>query len=108
MTNFQSGPAVGEFCDEHFSWLCQAGQGECQRAETEGSSGEPEDPFSEAFDLFEEARAEQAAMGTRPNGSTVGRVPSRVQARDEPCADPANCDVHRATTAPNPPGVDRG
>lgn len=23
------------------------------------------------------------------------RVPSRVQARDEPCADPARCDVHR-------------
>ncbi len=28
------------------------------------------------------------------------RVPSRVQARDEPCADPANCDVHRAASAP--------
>jgi len=23
------------------------------------------------------------------------RVPSRVAARDEPCADPANCDIHR-------------
>lgn len=28
-------------------------------------------------------------------------VPSRVQARDEPCADPVNCDVHQATTAPS-------
>jgi hypothetical protein len=27
-------PRPGEFCDRHFSWLCQAGQGECQ-AETE-------------------------------------------------------------------------
>lgn len=35
-------------------------------------------------------------------GTGVDRVPSRVQARDEPCADPANCDVHRATTAPYP------
>jgi hypothetical protein len=25
------GPRPGEFCDEHFSWLCQAGQGQCQR-----------------------------------------------------------------------------
>lgn len=26
------------------------------------------------------------------------RVPSRVQARDEPCADPDNCDVHPKPT----------
>jgi hypothetical protein len=26
----RSGPRPGVFCDEHFSWLCQAGQGQCQ------------------------------------------------------------------------------
>lgn len=26
-------PARGEFCHRHFSWLCQAGQGKCQRGE---------------------------------------------------------------------------
>ena len=25
-------PAVGQFCQRHWSWLCQAGQGQCQRA----------------------------------------------------------------------------
>lgn len=24
------GPATGDFCHEHYSWLCQAGQGKCQ------------------------------------------------------------------------------
>lgn len=24
-------PAEGEFCYSHVSWLCQAGQGKCQR-----------------------------------------------------------------------------
>ena len=23
-------PREGQFCDRHFSWLCQAGQGRCQ------------------------------------------------------------------------------
>ena len=27
-----SAPAPGHFCHQHFSWLCQAGQGECQRS----------------------------------------------------------------------------
>jgi hypothetical protein len=33
---------------------------------------------------------------THPSGprSIIADVPSRVLARDEPCADPANCDVH--------------
>lgn len=26
-------PAKGQFCKRHFSWLCQAGQGACQRGE---------------------------------------------------------------------------
>lgn len=26
-------PARGQFCHAHFSWLCQAGQGKCQRGE---------------------------------------------------------------------------
>jgi hypothetical protein len=26
-------PAKGEFCHRHFSWLCQAGQGKCQRGD---------------------------------------------------------------------------
>ena len=25
-------PRPGEFCEAHFSWLCQAGQGKCQDA----------------------------------------------------------------------------
>jgi hypothetical protein len=29
MTDQLSTPAPGEFCDRHFSWLCQAGQGRC-------------------------------------------------------------------------------
>lgn len=36
------------------------------------------------------------------------RVPSRVQARDEPCADPGNCDVHtvaKPTLPATPPWV---
>lgn len=52
-------------------------------------------------------RRHQADVVTRPNGSD-DRVPSRVQARDEPCADPVNCDVHRATTAPQPTVVPDG
>lgn len=26
-------PRPGQFCEPHFSWLCQAGQGKCQRRE---------------------------------------------------------------------------
>ena len=26
-------PARGQFCERHFSWLCQAGQGKCQRGD---------------------------------------------------------------------------
>jgi hypothetical protein len=39
-------------------------------------------------------------QGCDPWNCRWAPVPSRVQARDEPCADPANCDVHRAVTAP--------
>jgi hypothetical protein len=28
-----SPPKPGEFCHPHFSWLCQAGRGKCQRGE---------------------------------------------------------------------------
>lgn len=36
-----SAPAPGQFCHEHFSWLCQAGQGECQRtAEQDAGSSD--------------------------------------------------------------------
>ena len=31
-TNLEA-PARGEFRDRHFSWLCQAGQGKCQRGD---------------------------------------------------------------------------
>lgn len=33
--------------------------------------------------------------GTRTVPDEHSRVPSRVQARDEPCADPAACDIHK-------------
>jgi hypothetical protein len=33
-------PTRGEFCHKHFSWLCQAGQGKCQR----GDDYEPPKP----------------------------------------------------------------
>jgi hypothetical protein len=29
-------PTPGQFCNRHFSWLCQAGQGECQRSDDAG------------------------------------------------------------------------
>jgi hypothetical protein len=34
------GVGPGQFCQRHFSWLCQAGQGQCQRrtAELEGTN----------------------------------------------------------------------
>jgi len=47
--NSQSGPAVGQFCGEHFSWLCQAGQGECQRAEVEGNDDSPRAPITDTL-----------------------------------------------------------
>jgi hypothetical protein len=49
------------------------------------------------------ARRNRVGADSAPTPDAV-RVPSRVQARDEPCADPARCDVHQATSAPKPSG----
>jgi len=38
--------------------------------------------------------ADELSALSRVLAKSSDRVPSRVQARDEPCADPAHCDVH--------------
>lgn len=48
-----------------------------------------------SFVALDEARAfVQHERKPLPIEPIVADVPSRVLARDEPCADPANCDVH--------------
>lgn len=44
----------------------------------------------------------EGVAALRASAAAYDRVPSRVQARDEPCADPAGCDVHRAGAGPKP------
>lgn len=63
MRNDQTGPAVGQFCDEHLSWLCQAGQGECQRPDDDDESLDP-DQLIGPDDIL-------PSIFTRPNVSQV-------------------------------------
>jgi hypothetical protein len=43
------------------------------------------------------ATAHVPFVSDQEHGTRFPRVPSRVQARDEPCADPARCDIHGNT-----------
>ena len=45
---------------------------------------------------YHDPHAREGMTGT----ASYSRVPSRVQARDEPCQDEANCDVHRPGPSP--------
>lgn len=80
----QAGPAKGEFCHRHFSWLCQAGQGKCQK----------ECDNITAIMVQDKTDAEDAAPFCRRCGHACAHTPKHelVETPDGPvCKDGAWC-----------------
>ena len=72
----------------------------CTRVGLHNCAGEwrNHDRAEQVADSCTDAWQSPHSAGSRPNmcatcSEASGKVPSRVQARDEPCADPARCDI---------------